>query len=85
MTVTLSYDITALPSSRCPLFGPDIVPAMITSPVPKIIKYSLGSSSPLLTSLPSYHIDSNTFPQCITSANYSLLVLDAATGIQITG
>ena len=80
VSVSLSNDLGV---SRCPLYGPDIVPSLITTPVPLIIKYPLGSTSALETNMPVYHLNPVDFPQCTVATSYSLTVVDDRTGLTV--
>ena len=80
VSVSLSNDLGI---SRCALYGPDLVPALITTPVPLSIKYPLGSTTAFATNMPLYHINPVDFPQCTVASTYSLIVFDSRTGLSV--
>jgi hypothetical protein len=69
--------------SRCALYGPDIAPTLITTPVPLSIKYPLGSATALTTNMPLCHLNPVDFPQCTVASTYSLAVFDSRTGLTV--
>jgi hypothetical protein len=80
VSVSLSNDLGI---SRCALYGPDLVPGLITTPVPLSIKYPLGSTTAFTTNMPLYHINPVDFPQCTVASTYSLEVFDTRTGLTV--
>ena len=80
VSVSLSNDLGI---TRCALYGPDLVPALITTPVPLSIKYPLGSTTAFTTNMPLYHINLVDLPQCTVASTYSQAVLDARTGLTV--